>query len=100
MKNRFFGLTIVATLICLNFPVISLAADLRSQMLANPCLSCHGPDTRSAGSIPPVVGMTSENIKAALLAFKKDERIGTVMNRIAKGYTDEEIDELARYFTH
>lgn len=74
------------------------AADARSEMLANPCISCHGPDQKSAGSIPALVGMKQEDIAAALKQFKSGERTGTVMNRIAKGYSDEDIEALARYF--
>lgn len=70
----------------------------QSQMLANPCLSCHGPDQKAAGSIPALVGLKSTYIVDAMNAFKTDKRKGTVMNRIAKGYTDKEIRLLADYF--
>lgn len=75
------------------------AADLRAQMLANPCISCHGPDNKAAGSIPPIVNLKADYIKSTMQAFRSDERKGTVMNRIAKGYTDEEIEALAKYFS-
>jgi sulfide dehydrogenase cytochrome subunit len=31
-------------------------------------------------------------------AFKSGERPATLMDRIAKGYTDEEIEAMAKYF--
>lgn len=34
-----------------------------------------------------------------MLAFKADTRDGTVMNRIAKGYSEEEIAVLADYLS-
>jgi len=99
MKNRKEFAKCLLFVLAFSLPTLSWGTDLRSQMLANPCLSCHGPDKQSAGSIPPVVGMSAENIQSALLDFKNDKRMGTVMNRIAKGYTDEEIAALANFFT-
>jgi sulfide dehydrogenase cytochrome subunit len=31
--------------------------------------------------------------------FRSDKKIGTVMNRIAKGYTDAEIDNVAQFYS-
>ncbi|MDT8384792.1 MAG: cytochrome c [Gammaproteobacteria bacterium] len=76
----------------------SLATDYRPAMLANPCAGCHGPDGASPGPIPPLKGLPGSYIISAMQAFKTDQRQGTVMNRIAKGYTDEEIKLMAGYF--
>jgi sulfide dehydrogenase cytochrome subunit len=75
-----------------------LAADMRPAMLANPCAGCHGTDGASPGPIPPLKGLPSSYIISSMKAFKADKRKGTVMNRIAKGYTDEEIGLMARHF--
>ena len=42
-------------------------------------------------------GRSAEYIEKAMLQFKAGERPATVMNRIAKGYTDEEIKLLSAY---
>lgn len=91
--------TLLVPVLALLLPATTQAVDLRAQMLANPCLSCHGPDSKSAGSIPPIVNLKADYIKSTMLAFRADERKGTIMNRIAKGYTDEEIEVLAKYFS-
>ena len=75
-----------------------LAADLRPAMLANPCAGCHGTDGASPGPIPPLKGLPSSYIISAMKSYKTDQRKGTVMNRIAKGYTDEEIKLMASHF--
>jgi sulfide dehydrogenase cytochrome subunit len=75
-----------------------LAADNRPAMLANPCAGCHGTDGASPGPIPPIKGLPSSYIISVMKAFKTDQRKGTVMNRIAKGYTDEEITLMAKHF--
>ncbi|MBI3775530.1 MAG: cytochrome C [Gammaproteobacteria bacterium] len=77
---------------------IAAAADLRGAILANPCAGCHGMDGVSTGSIPSINLLSADAIVAALKAFKSGERPGTVMDRIAKGYTDEEIQRIADYF--
>jgi cytochrome c553 len=37
-------------------------------------------------------------LETTLADFKSGKRPGTVMNRLAKGYTDDEIKALAAYF--
>ena len=68
-------------------------------MLAGACAACHGPGGISAGpATPSIAGMTSEYLEISMQDYKSDARKSTVMNRIAKGYTDEEIKMLADYF--
>jgi len=76
----------------------SIAKDFRPAMFANPCAGCHGPDGHSPGSIPALNKLSAKYISVTMKAYKSDQRQGTVMNRIAKGYTDEEIDLIAQYF--
>lgn len=69
-------------------------------VLAGSCANCHGTDGVSPGSIPPIADYSFETLYEQLLAFKNDEVPGaTVMPRHAKGYTDEELEALARYFS-
>jgi sulfide dehydrogenase cytochrome subunit len=66
--------------------------------LAYACAACHGPDGHSQGAIPSIDKLPPEAFVAALKAFRADSRKGTVMNRIAKGLDDTEIDAIAAYF--
>ena len=43
-------------------------------------------------------GLTSRDIVAAMTAFRSGEREATVMDRIAKGYSDEEIRAIADWY--
>ncbi len=61
------------------------------------CYTCHGPDGESPGEIPALKGETSDKIKEKLLAFRQDQGEPTIMNRIAKGYTEDEITKIANY---
>lgn len=60
------------------------------------CSGCHAP-TAPATAIPSLRGRTAADIKSALLAFKADARAATVMDRIAKGFSEAEIDALATW---
>ncbi len=78
---------------------LAQAQDARPQTLAFPCMACHGPGGESRGDIPSLTGISYEKFKKGLLEFKQDRRPATIMNRIAKGYSDQEIEVLARYFS-
>jgi sulfide dehydrogenase cytochrome subunit len=64
------------------------------------CNACHGPDGKSEGAIPSLDGLTAKQIESELLAFRSGKRSATIMNRIARGYTDNEIAAVAEYFAN
>ena len=94
---KILGLLIGSSLVgAALLPVSAFAAD-KGMLLALSCASCHGTNGASPGSIPRIQGRSAEYIEKAMLQFKAGERPATVMNRIAKGYTDEEIKLLSAY---
>jgi sulfide dehydrogenase cytochrome subunit len=75
------------------------AATPTASMLGDTCAGCHGPDGASNGPAGPNIAALSETyFTDTMLAFKSGERPGTIMGRIAKGYTEEEIKLMAGYF--
>jgi sulfide dehydrogenase cytochrome subunit len=75
------------------------AAAPTASMLANTCAGCHGTDGASTGpATPSIAGLSEIYFVDTMKAFKSGERHSTVMGRIAKGYTDEEIELMAGYF--
>ncbi len=72
------------------------AQNANPQLLTITCAGCHGPGGHSPGTMPSIFGRTSASIAETLRAFRDDRRPSTVMNRIAKGYSDGEIDAVAR----
>ncbi len=68
-------------------------------VLTNTCFSCHGTDGKSVGDMPTIAGKSEDFITKKLKAFKSGELEATVMNRIAKGFTDDEIAALAKFFS-
>jgi len=79
------------------------AADLMSgasaPMLAETCAGCHGTDGASSGpAIPTIAGMYHDYFVELMQGYKSGEVYGTIMDRIAKGFTDEEIGLMAGFF--
>jgi sulfide dehydrogenase cytochrome subunit len=74
---------------------------LDASVLAAPCANCHGTDGKSNGKIPTLAGRPAATIAAMLKAYKGETPPPgtTIMNRLAKGYTDEQIEALAKFFS-
>lgn len=76
-------------------PVVMASAE----MLANTCAGCHGTDGNSQGpATPTIAGISSEYFIGAMQDYKSGKRPATIMGRIAKGYSDEEITAMAGFF--
>jgi len=73
------------------------ADTLQARSLAATCASCHGTNGQARGDIKPLAGVSADTIIAALAAFKSGERPATVMHQIARGYSDEQVQLIARY---
>ena len=70
-----------------------------ASMLANTCAGCHGTNGISVGpASPTIAGKSAEYLKEVMEAYKSGERHATIMDRIAKGYTEEEIALMAEYY--
>ena len=78
----------------------AVAATPSAQMLADTCAGCHGTDGASQGpASPTIAGISNDYFVDTMKAFKSGDRPSTVMNRIAKGYTEEEIEKMGKYFS-
>jgi cytochrome subunit of sulfide dehydrogenase len=75
-------------------PARAQAVDPRLASLV--CAGCHGPAGHSPGDIPSLNGRTAAALAADLRAYRTDQRPSTVMGRVAKGYSDADIDGIAR----
>jgi sulfide dehydrogenase cytochrome subunit len=100
------GRASVAALLGLGFSmglVRSAAAQSPADVvvLAGPCANCHGTDGRSPSQIVSLAGRPEALLLSQLKAFKSETPPPgtTIMNRLAKGYTDEQLAALASYFS-
>lgn len=62
------------------------------------CANCHGTDGRAVPGMDALAGKDKNEIVQKMLDYKNGRRPATLMHQIAKGYTDEQINEIAAYF--
>ena len=62
------------------------------------CSGCHPTSTRVASPVPRLVGLERAAIVRAMQEFRSGQRAGTVMDRLAKGFTDDEIQAIAAWY--
>jgi cytochrome subunit of sulfide dehydrogenase len=120
MGRGLIGAALAAAVLSLpSRPTLAQLADdtsqqqrLRTRTLAASCAQCHGTDGRgsaepaSASAAAPsavnplraLAGIDAATLTAQMRAFQRNERPATVMGQIARGYTDAQIADLARYF--
>ena len=67
--------------------------------LAAACANCHGTNGVSAQGMPNLAGLQRTYLVQQMQDFKTGKRPATIMHQLAKGYTDEQIDALAAYFS-
>ncbi|KPJ87280.1 MAG: sulfide dehydrogenase [Gammaproteobacteria bacterium SG8_11] len=81
-----------------SLPVI---AELPSAtMLANTCAGCHGTNGASVGpASPTIAGISRDYFIQSMLDYQSGKRPSTIMQRIAKGYSEAEIELMAEYFS-
>jgi sulfide dehydrogenase cytochrome subunit len=89
---------LIATFVLVN-PIAS-AGGASGQAIGFTCAGCHGTDGESQGIAPSLKGEEEQSLRLMLMDFKADTKKGTIMNRIAKGYSDEEIAAVAKYFAN
>jgi cytochrome subunit of sulfide dehydrogenase len=66
--------------------------------VAATCAACHGTDGRSRGGVPSLAGRNKNELVQAMRAFRDGQRPSTIMQQLAKGYSDAEIEAAAAYF--
>jgi sulfide dehydrogenase cytochrome subunit len=64
---------------------------------ASSCLGCHAVAGADSAVIP-LSTLTAEQIETAMQAFRSGTRASTVMDRIAKGFSDEEVRAIAQWY--
>jgi sulfide dehydrogenase cytochrome subunit len=63
---------------------------------ASSCQGCH--PVANDGPVLPLSTFTAEQIVTAMQAFRSGARPATVMDRVAKGFSDEEVQTIAQWY--
>lgn len=91
-------LVLLAGMLALPALVSADAIPVRGMAWAQACAACHGPDGQSQGAIPALDTLSPEDFRAAMQAFRTEGRQGTVMNQIARGLSEADIEAVTTYF--
>ena len=62
------------------------------------CSGCHPASTRVTSPVPRLAGLDRAAIVRAMHDFRSGTRDATVVDRIAKGFTDAEIQAIAAWY--
>lgn len=100
MAKQTINLLLATAVLALGISTAASAGDIASaSMLSNACSGCHGMNGNSVGPASPnIAQMEKAAFVEAMQAFKSGDTYSTIMGRIAKGYTGEEIERMAGHF--
>lgn len=70
----------------------------RGEAIGLVCSSCHGTNGISFGRVPSLKGMPAQKIEQAMLDYRSTNSNIRLMDRIAKGYSVEDITVVSDYF--
>jgi len=62
------------------------------------CSGCHATKPNVDTPVPRLLGQDASALAAAMQAFRDGSRSATVMDRIVKGFSDDEIAAIAAWF--
>jgi sulfide dehydrogenase cytochrome subunit len=89
---------VVAAAVGLGSIAAALVASAEPPAGAASCSGCHPISARVTSPVPRLNGHDRAAIVRAMQEFRSGQRAGTVMDRIAKGFTDDEIQAIAAWY--
>jgi sulfide dehydrogenase cytochrome subunit len=66
--------------------------------MAATCANCHGTEGIAQPGMDSLAGQPRDVLLQKMLDYKSGKRPATVMHQLAKGYSDEQLEQLAGYF--
>jgi cytochrome c553 len=71
---------------------------LQVRSMAASCAGCHGTQGVAQQGMETLAGQKKEDLLKKMLDFKSGKKPATLMHQLSKGYSDEQLDQLAGYF--
>ena len=78
---------------------IAHADEISYRIIVNFCYSCHGPQGQGAENIPSINRMDAKQLKQQLKAFRDGKQESTIMQRLTKNLTNDEINKISIYIS-
>ena len=85
---------LILVLFCFS-PSLSIA-EVSGKVIAYACYSCHG---EKLSQLNHLQVLSAQQLNNTLLNFKYNKTESTIMDRITKGYTDNELHAVAAYLS-
>ena len=83
---------------CAGWSLGANAQLLSGRLLASHCAQCHGTNGNAVAGLEKLAGESANEIYEELLEMKYRFTPESIMDRQAKGYTDEQLRAIAEYF--
>ena len=97
---RCFSFLFLASVVAAAAPLSVHAADpLQVRSMAAACASCHGTQGVALDGMETLAGKSKDELLKKMLDFKSGAKPATIMHQLSKGYTDEQLEQLATYFS-
>ena len=91
--------------LCLHLVQLACAAAFAAQaevsqvrVWAAACANCHGTMGKAEPGMESLAGKDKDELLQKMLDFKSGKKPATIMHQLSKGYTDEQLQQLAAYF--
>ncbi|MEA1051548.1 cytochrome c4 [Lamprobacter modestohalophilus] len=99
MAKKSLKLALAGGALALGLSSGAFAAEIASgKMLVDTCSGCHGTNGNSVGpASPSIAGMDPLVFVDMMLAFQSGDTYSTIMGRIARGYSEDEIERMGEY---
>jgi cytochrome c553 len=94
---RFAGVAATSFLAAIPAAAQTAQPDTTRYVAAN-CANCHGTLGRSSGAMPSLAGLQKPYFVEQMRLFREGKRQATIMHQIAKGYTEQQVEQLAEHF--
>jgi cytochrome subunit of sulfide dehydrogenase len=63
------------------------------------CANCHGTMGKAEQGMESLAGKDKDELLQKMMDFKSGKKPATIMHQLSKGYTDEQLQQLAAYFS-
>jgi sulfide dehydrogenase cytochrome subunit len=101
LMKPMLGAVLIAVAVALLTPAQAAgpSAPPSGAAMAHTCAGCHGTQGR-LGTVEfvPLAGLPEREFMGAMRDFRSGKRAATLMGHVARGFSDDELKAMARYF--
>lgn len=100
-KQLILFIVLITFFVCSGLGLVFADGNMQmpGERLGKTCASCHGTDGASPGKLIPIIGgQKAPYVASVMKEFAADQRPGSVMSNLAKGYSADEAKQLADFF--